>query len=79
MDTYCDPEKQFRMIEIMMEFYERGTEVVEKGVPVDKIMEMETFERLSRMSNVPSDKWEERFGHIEMEMNEEFDSLLEEE
>ncbi len=79
VDTYCDPEKQFRMIEIMMEFYERGTEVVEKGVPVDKIMEMETFERLSRMSNVPSDKWEERFGHIEMEMNEEFDSLLEEE
>jgi len=77
VDTYCDPEKQFRMIEIMMEFYERGMDAVEKGVSVDDIVAMDVVEDLSRMSNVPSDKWEERFDHIEMKMNEGFESFME--
>ena len=77
VDTYCEPEKQFRMLEIMMEFHDKGMEAVEKGVSVEDINDMKTVERLSRMSNVPSEEWEEKYGDIEMKMNEELESMME--
>ncbi|MFW6141078.1 MAG: ATP synthase subunit A [Candidatus Saliniplasma sp.] len=77
VDTFCEPEKQFRMLQIMMEFYDRGTNALDEGVTVEELSEMEILERLSRMSNVHSEKWEENYGDIEMEMNKEFEDLLE--
>ncbi len=79
VDTYCEPEKQYRMLEIMMAYYEEGMEMLEKDkVSFDSLEQMEVVEKLSRMSNVPQDEWEERFADIEMKMNKEFDSLAEE-
>ncbi|MFO8109745.1 MAG: V-type ATP synthase subunit A [Thermoplasmata archaeon] len=78
VDTFCETEKQFRMLDIMMEFHDKGMEAVEKGVHADKINAIDSVEALSRMSNVPSDKWEDRFGDIEMQMNKEIDALIKE-
>ncbi len=78
VDTYCSPEKQFRMLQIMMEYYDKGEEAVEKGVTVDSLQEMDTIEKLSRMSTVPADDWEDKYDEIEMNMNEEFEDLMEE-
>lgn len=78
VDTYCEPEKQFRMLQVMMEYYDRGTEAVEKGIPVDELQKMDAVEKLSRMSNVPSEEWENGYDEIEMNMNEEFEELMEE-
>jgi len=77
VDTYCEPEKQFRMLQIMMEFHDRGMKALEEDVKVDDLADMEVLEKLSRMSNVPSDKWEEKYGDIEMHLNKEFDELME--
>ncbi len=77
VDTYCEPEKQFRMLQIMMEFHDRGMNALEEDVKVDDLADMEVLEKLSRMSNVPSDKWEEKYGDIEMHLNKEFDELME--
>jgi len=75
IDTFCSPEKQFRMLQIIMEFYETGQRAIEEGVSVDKLAEMDVLEDISRMSNIPSDEWEEKSGDIEMKMNEEFKEL----
>ncbi len=76
VDTYCEPEKQYRMLEVMMAYYEKGMELLEKDkVSFDSLEQMEVVEKLSRMSNVPQEDWEERFADIEMNMNKEFDSL----
>ena len=77
IDTFCSPEKQFRMLQIIMEFYETGKKAIEEGVSVDKLAEMEVLEDISRMSNIASDEWEERSGKVEMKMNEEFQELEE--
>ncbi len=79
VDTYCDPEKQYRMLEIMMAYYEKGIKLLEDGkASYGSLEQMEAVEKLSRMSNVPQDEWEERFADIEMNMNKEFESLTEE-
>ncbi len=79
VDTYCEPEKQFRMLEIMMEFHDKGMEAVEKKVSVEDLSDMDAVEKLSRMSYVSSKNYEEKFSDIEMEMNKEFEELIEEE
>lgn len=76
VDTFCEPKKQFRMLEIMMEYHDKGMELLDKKrCTAEDLEEMKTVEKLSRMSNIPSDQWEERFSDIEMNMNKEFSSL----
>ena len=40
VDTYCPPEKQAKMLRIMMEFYRLAKKLVENNVPVEKIREL---------------------------------------
>ncbi|MEF8835261.1 MAG: V-type ATP synthase subunit A [Candidatus Thermoplasmatota archaeon] len=77
VDTFCSPEKQFRMLQIIMEFYETGQIAIEEGVSIDELAEMDVLEDISRMSNIPSDDWEEKSNKVEMNMNEEFQELEE--
>ncbi len=77
VDTFCEPEKQFRMLKLMMELYSTGLKAIEKGVSMDDLAAMEILEKISRMSNYPSEDWEERFNDLEMELNEEFNELEE--
>ena len=37
VDTFCPPEKQAKMLRVIMEFYKLTQPLVEKGVPVEKI------------------------------------------
>ncbi|RLI17008.1 V-type ATP synthase subunit A, partial [Candidatus Bathyarchaeota archaeon] len=37
VDTFCLPEKQTKMLRVIIEFYEATAPLVEKGVPVEKI------------------------------------------
>lgn len=75
VDTFCEPEKQFRMLRMIMSFYETGLEALDKGVSIDELASMDVLETISRMSNYPSEEWEKRFNDIEMEMNEEFNEM----
>ncbi|MFP4142854.1 MAG: ATP synthase subunit A [Thermoplasmata archaeon] len=75
IDTFCSPEKQFRMLQIIMQFYETGLQALEEGISVDKLAEMDVLEDISRMSNIPSDDWEEKSSKVEMKMNEEFQEI----
>ncbi len=75
VDTFCSPEKQFRMLQIMMEFYETGQQAIEEGVMVDTLSEMDVLEDISRLSNIPKDEWEEKSSEVEMKMNEEFQEI----
>ncbi len=77
IDTFCSPEKQFRMLQIMMEYYETGQDAIEEGVMVDTLNEMDVLEDISRLSNIPKDDWDEKSSEVEMRMNEEFQEIEE--
>jgi len=40
IDTYCPPEKQAKMLRIIMEFYRLAKKLVENNIPVEKIREL---------------------------------------
>jgi len=51
VDMYCVPDKQVRLLELMMEFYERAHTCIELGAPMTKITETGLKEGMSRLKS----------------------------
>lgn len=56
VDTFCSLEKQFKMLSIILGFYDKGLEAIEDGVYVNEITSVPSLERLGRMKEIPEDK-----------------------
>ncbi|HIQ32940.1 MAG TPA: ATP synthase subunit A [Methanothermococcus okinawensis] len=57
VDTYCPPMKQYMMLKIIMTFYRKALEVVEKGVDPGKIAKVPVKRDIARMKFIPEDKF----------------------
>lgn len=76
IDMYSVPEKQIRILSLLLLFYEKANEVIKNGAPLIKITQMKVRERLIRMkSEIPNDKLE-LFIDIEESIQKEADELL---
>ena len=49
VDTYCRPEKQTKMLRVLIEFYKLAKKLVDNGVPVDVIFSKSSVKRLYKM------------------------------
>ena len=63
IDTFTTLEKQFMMLDAILEFHRQATKVLEAGVPFDKLLELSVLEDVSRAKlivepegKVPKDK-----------------------
>ena len=57
IDTYSIPLKQFKMLKLIIDFYEGARRVVEKGLPIFKILQLPVIAEMMRMkSEIPNDK-----------------------
>jgi len=57
IDTYCPPQKQFKMLKIIVDFHGLAERVVNKGAPVFKVTQLPVLQEILRMStSVPNDK-----------------------
>ena len=60
IDRYCSPEKQIAMMNIILSYYDAGSEAISKGVPMVKIRRLSVVQDISRMRfNVSNDKIED--------------------
>ncbi len=56
IDSYCSPEKQFELLDSMLDFYEQGALMVDLGVPVEQLSELPFIGELKRLkSSVTND------------------------
>ncbi len=49
IDMYCVPEKQVKMLQVILEFYELGLENIRKGATIHQIRKMEVTSDIMRM------------------------------
>ncbi|MFC7235347.1 ATP synthase subunit A [Halosegnis marinus] len=49
VDTYCEPEKTYRMLGAIKTFNDEAFEALEAGVPVEEIQDIDAAPRLNRM------------------------------
>ncbi len=75
VDTYCSPQKQFKMLKIILVFHKSAERVVNKGAPIFKITQMPITEEIMRMkTSVPNDKVEQ-LDDLEKRMQQYFERL----
>lgn len=76
-DSYCSPEKQLRMAQIIIHFYDRARSIIEKGAPIFTITELSVVQDILRMkSRIPNDRIDE-FDDLLATINEQMDALEE--
>ncbi|MFB0543979.1 MAG: V-type ATP synthase subunit A, partial [Candidatus Bathyarchaeia archaeon] len=49
VDTYCDAEKQVKLLRIIMDFYDATEPLVAQGIPIEKIRELRAVSEIMRL------------------------------
>ena len=55
VDTFCPLEKQFKMLDTILYFYDKCQEALEKGVYFSEIEKLDVKENIARMKYLPND------------------------
>ncbi len=75
VDSFCTPEKAMKIIEVILEFYDRASNLLAMGIHILTILEMEIFSRIMRLKEeIPNDRLE-MFDAFMEEMREAFSQL----
>jgi len=78
IDRYSTPEKELKMLQLLMKYEERARGLVRRGLPVYRLQRMKVNLKLLTMKHeVPNDKLEE-LDQLEQEMEQEFAQLEQE-
>jgi V/A-type H+-transporting ATPase subunit A len=74
VDTFCVPEKQFKMLKIIVDFHRLAERVVNKGAPIFKVNQLPVLQEIIRMkTSIPNDavaKLEELDNRMRQSFNE---------
>jgi V/A-type H+-transporting ATPase subunit A len=78
VDLYCPMKKTYKMLELLLMFYQKAQNAVNSGVPLSKILSLKIKQDLARMKIIEADKFENMTPEIIHEMNQQFEQLLKE-
>ncbi|WP_456475801.1 ATP synthase subunit A [Candidatus Pyrohabitans sp.] len=76
VDTYCSATKQYKMLEVMLEFYNLATDAVSRGVAAKEIAELEVKDDIARLKYVPEDEIDKALAEIRSKMKAQIEALV---
>ena len=76
VDTFCPLEKQFKMLDTILYFYDRGQEALVKGAYFSEIEDLEVKENIARMKYLPNDELE-KLDEIKDKIDSQLKNLVE--
>lgn len=76
VDTYSTMEKQFRMLKLILTYYNMSQDAVKKNVDMKELFEMPVREKIGRAKYVPMGQIGKEYGVIEKELADQMDALL---
>jgi V/A-type H+/Na+-transporting ATPase subunit A len=75
IDTYCNPQKQFKMLKIIIDFHAMAERIVGRGAPIFKVTQLPVVKEIIRMkTSIPNDKISLLEG-LENRMRQHFEEL----
>ena len=77
VDTYTTPEKQYKMLEVIIDFYKKGLELVEKRIPIYKITSIPIIPQLMKMKISIKNEEMDKFTEFRTLIEEQLRKLLE--
>ncbi|WP_254765903.1 ATP synthase subunit A [Salinilacihabitans rarus] len=73
VDTYCEPEKTYRMLQAIETFSDEAFDALDAGVPVDEITDVDAIPRLNRMGT--AEEYDEFIADLESDLKEQIREL----
>ncbi len=78
IDTYSTPEKQLKILRLILEFFDRAQDLIRNGIPIATIRNMKIIPSILRIKiSVPNEELN-KIDEIAKTMNDEFDSIAKE-
>ena len=74
-DVYCSPQKQLRMMDVILYFHEEALGVINAGVPCVRILELELLPRIIRMKTDISNQDVEAISKVREEIRYVMENL----
>jgi V/A-type H+-transporting ATPase subunit A len=78
VDMYCPIEKTYRMLHLIMKFYEKSRQAVDSGIPLSSVLSLSVREDLARIKIIRADEFEEMSVKIDEKIDKEFGQLVKE-
>jgi V/A-type H+-transporting ATPase subunit A len=78
VDSYCSPEKTSLLMSLIMKFYESMKKSTEKGVPLQRALELPAKNDIARAKIQPSETFKEFANGLSTRIDEQFQTLTKE-
>lgn len=78
VDTYSSLPKQYTMMKLVMSYYEKAKEALNRGADIEKLASLEAREAIGRFKYTPEDKVEEQAASIREAMDKEIGEIIKE-
>ncbi len=75
VDTYTSANKQYRMLKLILYFYECAKESLKRDVSVEQLSKLTVLEQIAKTKFIPEDKFESSVAEIEKRIVSEIDGL----
>ena len=75
-DTYTSLNKQYLMMELILAFYDKSAEGLDKGAAIEKIVSMPSRERIGRFKYTPEDNIDNEYTEILAELDSDIDRAV---
>lgn len=75
VDAYCSPDKQYRMLKVILYFGNGAEDLLERGVPLFKIIELPVVPEIKRMGMEIRNEEIDKFDELENRIKDDFEKL----
>lgn len=79
VDTYTSPNKQHRMMQLVVEYYERSLEALNKGADINDLITMPVRESIGRFKYITEENVDAEFQKVEKALNSQISDVLKKE
>jgi len=75
VDTYCSPEKQYKLMKLLVDFYRRGQQALKEGTPLADIRNISVVSLILKARMDVKDNEMTKLDQLDVQMQEEFKSI----
>ena len=76
VDTYCSPQKQYKLLKLLVEFYRRGQQALKEGASLADIRAMSMVSTLLKARMDIKDTEMSKLDQLDIDMKEQFKSII---
>lgn len=76
IDTYTTLKKQYMLINLVLMYYDKCSEALERGIKIDSLVSLPVRERIGRFKYVHVDDTDKEYEHISTEIEKQIEKAL---